>query len=63
VHLDLNPHLNWPFSSDDKPFSDLCGQLEPGKSEPSDSQIRLSGLAVLEFSLHSTNSLDRNGLF
>jgi hypothetical protein len=63
VHLDLNPHLNWPFASDDKPFLDLCGQLELGKLKPLDSQTGLSGLAAPRFSLHSTNSLDRSGLF
>jgi hypothetical protein len=63
VYPDLNPHLNWPFASDDKPFSDLCGQLELGKPKPLYYQTELSGLAVPGFSLHSSDSLDRSNLF
>jgi hypothetical protein len=63
VHPDLNPRLNWSFASNDKPFSDLCGQLELEKLEPPDFQTGLSGLAVPRFSLHSTDSLDRSDLF
>jgi hypothetical protein len=63
MHPDLNPHLNWPFTSDDKPFSDLCGQLELGKLEPPDSQTGLSDLALPGFLLHLSDSLDRSGLF
>jgi hypothetical protein len=63
VYSNSNSHLNWPCASHDKPFLVLCGQLELGKLEPSDSQTKLSGLVVPGFSLHSTNSLDRSDLF
>jgi hypothetical protein len=62
-HPDLNPHLNWLFASNDKPFLDLCGQLELEKLKPPDSQTGLFGLAVPEFLLHSTDSMDRSELF
>jgi hypothetical protein len=41
----------------------MCGQLELGKPEHLDSQIGLSDLAVLGFSLHLTDYLDRSGPF
>jgi hypothetical protein len=58
----LKLSFEWHFASHDKPVLVLCGQLELGKLKPPDSQIGMSGLAVPEFLLHSTNSLDRSGL-
>jgi hypothetical protein len=63
VYSDSNSHLNWPFVSHGKPFLVFCGQLELGKPEPPDSQTGLFILAAPGFSLHSTDSLDRSGLF
>jgi hypothetical protein len=63
MYSDSSSHLNWHFASHDKLFLVLCEQLELGKLEPPDSQIGLSGLAIPGFLLHSTNSLDRSGLF
>jgi hypothetical protein len=63
VFSDSNSHFIWPCASHHKPFLVLCGQLELGKSNPRDSQTGLSGLAIPGFPLHSTDSLDRSGLF
>jgi hypothetical protein len=63
VYSDSNSHSNWPFASHDKSFLILCGQLELGKLKHLDFQIGLSSLSIPGFLLHSTDSLDRSGLF